>query len=480
MGNTNTIEGKGFVKKLVGFSLSTWISFIISFISAPIATRLFFPAELGKINIFLTYANFLGIFVLLGLDQAFARFYHEPPCHKNQKYLFTFCVSITYALLFTFVLTAFVFGTSLSHLLFQEQDNLLLILFLISVFTTSTLRYLNLSYRMQQNTRMFTIQGILITIVTKISYIFACFWDPTYKFALLLMIISQVILCLFFVIRQRKLFEFPIKYEKRFSTEMLAYALPLVPTSVLVWANTAIPPLMMQKYMNYESIGIYTSAVSIAGIIHIVQAGFNIFWVPFAFQHYKTQTTQFFKVHKMVVCCLALLGLSLVCFQDVVFQLLGDKYRGAKEFFPFLLLPPICYTIGETAGLGIEISKKTYFGLIIFGLSVLSNFVLCYFLIQTMGVPGVAIATACSAIIAMFAKAFIGERFYKVVENYFYMISSVVLILASAVITLMVKDNILLKYLLLGGTLMTACILYYKQINALIKLSWSFIHDLKK
>ena len=56
--------GKSFVKKFVGFSVVTWISFIISFLSAPISTRLFDPSVLGKINIFnlsSTYkCNFLG------------------------------------------------------------------------------------------------------------------------------------------------------------------------------------------------------------------------------------------------------------------------------------------------------------------------------------------------------------------------------------------------------------------------------------
>ena len=39
--------GKSFIKKFVGFSVVTWVSFIISFLSAPISTRLFDPSVLG-------------------------------------------------------------------------------------------------------------------------------------------------------------------------------------------------------------------------------------------------------------------------------------------------------------------------------------------------------------------------------------------------------------------------------------------------
>ena len=78
--------GKSFVKKFVGFSVVTWISFIISFLSAPISTRLFDPSVLGKINIFNTYTNLWGILILVGLDQAYARFYYERPNNRTIGY----------------------------------------------------------------------------------------------------------------------------------------------------------------------------------------------------------------------------------------------------------------------------------------------------------------------------------------------------------------------------------------------------------
>ena len=92
--------GKSFIKKFVGFSLVTWISFGLSFLTAPISTRLFTPDVQGKINIFNTYSNLFGVFVLLGLDQAYARFFNERPNNRSKGYLLTFCCSITYTFLF--------------------------------------------------------------------------------------------------------------------------------------------------------------------------------------------------------------------------------------------------------------------------------------------------------------------------------------------------------------------------------------------
>lgn len=239
--------GKTFLKKFVGFSLVTWVSFALSFITAPIATRLFLPEVLGKINIFNTYSNLFGILILIGLDQAFARFYLERPNNRSIGYLFTFCFGITYALLSGLIILSLPFRSFLSWELFEENDNLLLYLFFLSVFCSSTLRYLNLSYRMEQNIKMFTLQGVLMTLVSKVLYIGVGFWDPSYQPALITLTISQVMLAVVFLFIQNSRFERIREYDRLFATEMFKYALPLIPVSILMWANTSIPQIVMQK-----------------------------------------------------------------------------------------------------------------------------------------------------------------------------------------------------------------------------------------
>lgn len=471
-------QGKSFVKNFVGFSLVTWVSFIISFFTAPISTRLFAPEVLGKINIFNTYSSLVGIFVLIGLDQAFARFYLERPNNKSLGYLFTFCFSIGYSILFVATITAIPFRDFLSWQLFEETDNLLLFLFFFSVFCQSTLRYLNLSYRMEKNIKMYTIQGILMTLVSKVLYLSVGFWDPSYKPALIVLTVSHFTLAVVFLIIQRSRFEKITKLDNTFAKEMFKYALPLVPVSILFWANTSVPQLVLQRTMDYHSIGIYTSAVALANIINVIQSGFNIYWLPYTYENYKTQTGQFYKVHRMLLCALTLFALMLILSQDIVFLLLGEKYRAAKTFFPFLIFCPVCYIIGETTGLGIDISKKTYFNLIVFTCSVISNIVLCIILQSFWGIPGVAIATACAAILALVLKTIFGERQYHVVESYLGMFYTLLSIIICAVVTLTIHE-VLLRTLIVAMFFAFSCWFYRKEIGSLFKVALSFIKGKK-
>ena len=215
---------KSFIKKFLGFSLVTWITFAMSFISSPISTRLFEPSVNGKISIFHTYTNLFGLLVLIGLDQAFARFYKERPNERSKGYLFSFCFAFTYSLIFLIAILSIPFSGYLSGALFDETDNLMLILLFISVFCSATLRYLNLTYRMEQDIRMYTIQGVLNAFVSKLLYIIVGFWDPTYSSALIVLTISHAILALSYLFIQRSRFEKIRNYDKKFATAMFSFA----------------------------------------------------------------------------------------------------------------------------------------------------------------------------------------------------------------------------------------------------------------
>lgn len=468
--------GKTFIKKFVGFSLVTWVSFALSFLTAPVSTRLFIPEVLGKINIFDTYTNLFGLLILIGLDQAFARFYLERPNNRSIGYLFTFCFGTTYALLSVLIILSLPFRNILSWEFFEEKDNLLLYLFYLSVFCSSTLRYLNLSYRMEQNIKMYTIQGIMMTLVSKVLYLGIGFWDPSYKPALIALTVSHVLLAIVFLWIQRHRFERICEYDKVFSTEIFAFALPLIPVSILMWANTSIPQIVMQRTMDYNSIGIFTSAVALANVILIIQAGFNTFWIPYVYENYKTQTGQFFKVHKYLLCVLSLCAILLVVSQDIVFLLLGEKYRVAKLFFPFLILGPVCYIIGETTGIGISISKKTYYNIVVFGGSVIVNILLCLLLSIPFGVSGIAMAVALAGVTAMCLKTIIGQKYYHAIDSYQYIYATLFFIIVSALITYCVYD-IYWKVGLLLLIWFSSLLFYRKEIIELKEYALSFIRQ---
>ena len=59
------------------FSYGSFVNVILGIISVPIITRLIDPVGFGKASYYLILLNFITMFVLLGTDQVFTRFYYD-------------------------------------------------------------------------------------------------------------------------------------------------------------------------------------------------------------------------------------------------------------------------------------------------------------------------------------------------------------------------------------------------------------------
>lgn len=454
-----------FLKNLAGFSMVTWISFILSFLSTPISTRIYTPDIVGRINLFSLYSSLLMAFTYLGLDQAYVRFYNEPPLGKSSKILFTFCLFSSIFALIIIGAISFIFSKRISFAIAGENSKSLFFLLLLNALSGVITRFINLRYRMSFNIKWYTIQGIVDVAITKILYLAVGFWNPSYKPAIFFMTISRILVTFTFLLFQRKEFEFKRPtFLKVFTKEIVNFALPLVPVTFLSWANNSISQIVLQNMLGFSKLGVYSIAVGLASIISIIQAGFNTYWAPYIYQNYRDKDNKFWQIHKLIVASLTLLGVLIILLQDPIFLLIGEKYRQAKIFFPLLLISPICYTMGETTGLGINISKKTFWELIIFSINIVMNISLCLVLIPIFGIVGAALSSAITSIISLFLRTIVGEKFYRSINSYKYIFYGIITILSASIANYVLYDNIIVKYSILAAIALIDVALFKNEI----------------
>ena len=67
------------LKMFFGFSMASWVSAGIGFLLTPIITRTIYPAELGQIDMFVTYCNMFIYASTLGMHQGYMRFFNDLP-----------------------------------------------------------------------------------------------------------------------------------------------------------------------------------------------------------------------------------------------------------------------------------------------------------------------------------------------------------------------------------------------------------------
>ena len=472
---------KSFLKNMIGFSMVTWISFMLGFVSSPIATRLFPTEEMGKINLFNSYATLFSSLCYLGLDQAYVRFFREKKDQAGKSALLTFCliVPLGFALVSTLVLSFF--WRSISAEIVGQADAGVFACLIVFSFCGILYRFLSLSYRMEQNALWYTIQGVLYALVTKIAYLSVGFTAPTGRAALMTLTVLMGLFTLAFVVVQRSRLNlgFAREVDGKLARAVGLFALPLVPMSLLSWLNSYTSPLVLKHLLGYSATGIYTSALALASTINIIQTGFNTYWAPYVLENYESDDSRrFYTVHRLMACLLTFFGLGITILQTPVFLLLGRAYRSSVVFFPFLFLSPICYCLGETTDMGITIAKKTYWTTVIFLFSAISNIALCFVLIPPMGMPGAALASAVSAVLTLLLRTAVGNRYYRVLESWRYLAYTIGLMGAASFGNLWLNGAA--KYGFLLALLLLACVLYLKELKTLLSTLGSLLASLKR
>ena len=457
-----------FLKNMVGFSMVTWVSFVLGFLATPISTRLFEPEELAKVGMFGTYASLFCSICYLGLDQAFVRFFRELPGRLTRRGLLTFCLAAALgaAVLGSLVLTAF--WQPLANGIVGKPDRGVFLCLCLYSGCLVVYRFLSLCYRMEQNAMLYTIQGVLHVLLTKIAYLAIGFTRPTGRAAMMALTVLMGLFTLCFIAVQRR--QLDIRFMSQINApavrELAAFALPLVPLSVLTWLNSSISTLALRSLLGFSAAGVFSSALGLASTINIIQTGFNTYWAPYVLENYQNdQHRRFYTVHRLMACMLTLFGLAITLLQGPVFLLLGKSYRSSVIFFPFLFLSPICYCLGETTGMGVTISKKTYWTTLIYLFSAAVNIGLCFLFIPLLGMTGAAVASALSAILTLLLRTFIGERYYKAISSYRYLAQTIGLMLAASLCNLLMAGA--WKYAALIGILALACALYRRELATL-------------
>lgn len=476
------IDGKSFIKNVAGFSVSTWVSFAISFFAVPIITRLYPAEEMGKINLFVTVVNLLCMLLCAGQDQAYTRFYYDGINQKDCRTIFSYVSCIIIAFLGVVSLVLLPFYKKITIAVLGEESIFFFGVIIITAFSSAFLRIYGLDFRMKKDVVNYSIQTILIAFISKITLVIASMWDITYHSALTLYAGSMLVLLLFYFFYQKNIgvrIE-KGKYDHRITKTLLSFGLPLIPASVIAWANTSLSSIIVKEYLDFSALGIYSSALSIASLINIIQAGFNTYWTAYVYENYESEKQRIGEVHNYITYIMVAGALMILLLQDYIFLLLGQEYRKSSVYFAFLLVSPICYTISETTGLGIAIAKKTYNNLIFIMASLIVNVSLAVWLTPRLGALGSAVASAVAGAVYLLVRTILGERYYKCVNSYLRTILALVILFLACFLNAYFSEVRGIRILAILGLVILLSIMYKKYLIKLIEILKDFIFSFRK
>lgn len=436
------------LKKFIEFGFGNVITLILGFISSPIITRIVKPEEYGKFSMFNTITNLFLVVFMVGLDQAYARYFYEEK-EKNRGILLRETIKIPLIVNFAFSIIMLLFYKEISKFTVGSYSLSLVVMIIIQNTFGILSRFLSLLIRMEQKGKTFSV----IQIINKIAYIaftlmlFNIF-NRDYRTLVFAITISTIISTIVAgIIEKDKLFYKGDKIKlKTTKKEMVIFGYPLIFSAAITWVFQSVDRVFINYFNGYNELGIYSSAFSIVSLLNAVQTTFATFWVPVANERYLQNNEEsksfFVRINSLVAFFMLLIGILLITFKEVIILLLGPDYRGASSIFPFLVFMPIMYTISETTVLGINFKKKTKYHIYIAGICAIINIIGNFALVPVIGAKGAAISTGLSYIIFFIARTHISQRFYKVNYKLKKLYINLLILLAIAILASFYKTNI--------------------------------------
>lgn len=399
---------KLFLENFFIYGLGSIISKIAPVIMLPIVTRLMpnttYYGLSDLSNITVTFGSSIAI---MGMYDAMFRMYFEK---SELEYKKEVCSSaLNFVLISGIAMCSILFfmKSYFSVWIFDDIKYVNLLNFTsISILISTISSIVIAPTRMQNKRKIFLISNTISPILGYGISILMLF-HKNYLYALPVgTLISSFIMLVIFYGLNRKWFNFK-KVNTTMIKEMLKIGAPLMPGFIIYWVFTSCAKLMISKQLGNSDVGIYGVGARVASVSQFIYLAFSGGWQYFAFSTMKDNDQV--KLTSKIFEYLALVAFSafviIVPFTYFVFTLFfkGDYINGYLTF-PYLFLSPLLLMLFQTIINQFLVVKKTWPSTLILSTGAVLNVILNYFLINSIGIEGSAIASligyAVSVIIA--------------------------------------------------------------------------------
>ena len=464
-----------FAKNILKFSIPSVVTAFVGICVLPIISRIYPEAEYGYINNFNSIGNLMmGVF-LLGLDGAYIRFFNEPMTNTNRNGMFLFALKTGVVTSFAaFLVTFLCFKGKVLTYLFNENSSAALCLLYLYVLALIFYRLLNINNRFSEKIAAYNAQQVCFIIGNRLLFVMAAPFSTRFLPSAIIMLVSTAMIVIVSGIFQRREFlNSSISTNAKY--EMIKFAIPIMPTTIVVFLNNSIASLILGGYDLRNDVGILAIAMTVANAFSVIPTAFGVYWGPFMYKNYRNEKNFILDVHDWIILLCTVLVLGMLVFQDLIYLLLGPNYRVSQSYFMLIMLSPVFTLLSETTIYGIALAKKPKYTLYTAILGSIINVLLCSLIIPTNGVLGAAIGISVSAMVMFVTRTLIAQRYYRTIRSYMRTMISCILIIMLCILNYFIYNSILLRIFTAFLVSIVMTLLYYKYLRQILIKALNFL-----
>lgn len=308
-----------------------------------------------------------------------------------------------------------VFRDQVSTWLFGTTEGQLVALVAATLIPLNTFRYLTEAMRLRFQAVHFLITtAIAVTLGAVLVIVVVGVYKYGVESIFVVSLISNGVACLYglYIVRDTILGGFS---RPELGT-MLRYGLPLVPTTVLLWALALIDRVLLSRLADLDAVGQYAIALRLGGLLLLGVNAFQLALTPFFFSLFskdaglekeargRTLTYMTF-IYGSAAVLISLFAREVL---HIVAPAFGDSYKAVMP----LTFGTVFYGLSSLLLLGISLARKTSLVLAFTAVAAAVNVILNVALIPPFGLVGAAVATGTGYAVLAFASYWVGQRVY--------------------------------------------------------------------
>lgn len=387
----------------------------------PLYTSFLSPADYGILGMVVTVTTFLDVFVTLGFDVAFSRFYFDDKSPEARRRVVTnvFYVSTAYPALLLGVLIALM--PQLTPLLEGDQystgDWVFYAVALVTLFFSNlndlpfTLFRLN-----HQPLRFsaFTIGRVFVQVPLSILFVAVFHWGP--MGVLLANLATAAGMQLLLLPTYIRLVDW--RWHGELLKPMLAFAFPALFTGISFYWLKISDRYFLLHYQGKAEVGLYTVANSVAQPLYLLLMAFRMAWPQWHYAKLHEPEKHKQMVARSSTYFMVLNGLALVFLgiylPILIRTFLNERYWTIGPVTFVLAASVIIYSLYFVFWVGSNVAKKNRQIPVFFAIASATNIALNFWLVPLFGMWAAAWTTVAGYLILAVTVYFYSQHWYAI------------------------------------------------------------------
>lgn len=428
-------------------SLGTFGSKLLVFFMVRFYTDYLTTSQYGTADLITQTANLLFPLISVGITEGVFRFALDS--NRNRKSVFTigFLMITLGAVLFTGIIP--ILG------LVNEFKGYI---WLIVVYTLAACYHALCSQYIRAigKTALFALQGIINTsLVIVLNIIFLAGPKNLGITGYVLSVVVADTLCTLFLFVKERLWKCITKnIQKTDLTAMLKYSIPLIPTTIFWWITSVSDRYMVNSMIDSNANGIYAVSYKLPTLLTLLATVFMQAWQFSAVTESEGERQEhidfFSKVWGSFQAIMFVAGSGVIIFTKPAMKLLTtDDFYSAWKYVPLLSIAMVFTAFTNFAGTVYIVNKKSSISFLTALAGAVSNIILNFALIPTIGVQGAALATVSSYVLAFVIRAIVARKYIPFnLYSMHIIINSIIIFVQTVVMVYEVKYWIIIEALL--------------------------------